>query len=185
MTLVPNNRINWLKHGLSYHTLNLRSLRTRVDKVPEFPPSSRPKRHCRPFINISKVQRHRVSSSSRDEFARNAYSTNSICEWCKKKTCVRACSFGRSKRGENEKKKTRRKEVDGVSERRRRRKEKKEKMRGRSWRNARKKRRCLCIYRRPFRIYNELTNSAGPGPASSVLRSTFFSLSLFCLILHG
>lgn len=179
MTLVPNSQINWLKHGLSYHTLNLRSLRTRVDKVPEFPPSSRPKRHCRPFINISKVQRHRVSSSSHVTHIAPILYANDV---RRKRAYVLAASAALN--AARTRRKRRRKEVDDVSERRRK-KEKKEKMRGRSWRNARKKRRCLCIYRRPFRIYNELTNSAGPGPASSVLRSTFFSLSLFCLILHG
>lgn len=43
------------------------------------------------------------------------------------------------------------------------------------WRRRREKG-GSCIYREPFRIYTESTDSAGPGPASSLLRFTFSSL---------
>lgn len=41
-----------------------------------------------------------------------------------------------------------------------------EKKKRRAVEDARERRGGLCIYRQPFRIYTELTNSAGPGPAS-------------------
>lgn len=51
-----------------------------------------------------------------------------------------------------------------------------EKKKRRAVDDARERRGGLCIYRQPFRIYTELTNSAGPGPASSLLHYVFLPL---------
>lgn len=129
-------------------------------------------------FNVIAYHRARVT------FARNAYSPTS--EWCKKKTSpltYHRRTFG-SKRGEKKKKRTREKmrneekkervEVGAAK--------KGEKKKRRAVEDARERRGGLCIYRQPFRIYTELTNSAGPGPASSLLHFTFSSL---CAGLNG